>query len=201
MVIINGSLLRRDPTSEEITSIAQNLIRYNATIFLTDNYQSICKNWISLLERTSLVGTGSARTSVLAAQLDIVGGIIINRETPSLMLRLAYVKFVRIMEDLKDAAAAERLAGREPRKRGRKDASIAIDYYLTFKGIASDKIFSRVQVSRCMDIGRRWYSLEGPSPLLLCAYSDMADEIVYVLSFILPNLAFWKLKSSTGRAK
>ncbi|KAN0117089.1 hypothetical protein V8E51_003066 [Hyaloscypha variabilis] len=46
------------------------------------------------------------------------------------------------------------------------------------RGIASDKIFSRVQLSRCMDIGRRWYYLEGPSPLLLCAYSDMADEIV-----------------------
>jgi hypothetical protein len=179
MVIINGSLLQRDPTPEEITSIAQNLIRYNATTFLIDNYQSICKNWTLLLERTRLVGTGtSASTSVLTAQLDIVGSIIINRETPSFMLRLAYVKFVRVMEDLKDAAAAERLAGREPRKRGRRDASIAIDYYLTFKGIASDDIFSRVQVSRCMDIGRRWYLLEGPSPLLLCAYSDIADEIV-----------------------
>jgi hypothetical protein len=30
-----------------------------------------------------------------------------NRETPPLMLRLAYVKFVRVMEDLEDAAAAE----------------------------------------------------------------------------------------------
>ena len=112
-----------------------------------------------------------------------------NRETPSLMLRLAYVKFVRVMEDLKDAAAAERLAGREPRERGRRDASIAIDYYLTFKGAASDKA-SRTQVSRCMDIGRHWYSLEGPSPLLLCAYSDVADEIVYVLLLLLLNSAF-----------
>jgi hypothetical protein len=88
------------------------------------------------------------------------------------------------MEDLKDTATAERLAGREPRKRGRRDGSIAIDYYLTFKGIAPDKTFSRVQMSRCMDIGRRCYSLEGPLPLLLCAYSDMADEIVYVLPFL-----------------
>ncbi|KAH8772360.1 hypothetical protein BGZ57DRAFT_419290 [Hyaloscypha finlandica] len=182
MVTINGSLLRRNPTPEEITSIAQNLIKYNATTFLIDNYQSICKNWTSLLERTPPVGMGSsATTSILAAQLDVVRSIIMNRETPPLMLRLAYVKFVRVMEDLEDAAAAERLAGREPRERGRRDASIAIDYYLTFKGVASDNAFSRTQVSRCMDIGRRWYSLEGLSPLLLCAYSDVADEIVYVL--------------------
>jgi hypothetical protein len=179
MITMNGSLWRRNPTPEEITSIAQNLITYNATTFLIDNYQSICKNWTSLLERTPPVGTcSSATTSILVAQLDVVRSIIMNRETPSLMLRLAYVQFVRVMEDLKDAAAAERLAGREPRERGRRDASIAIDYYLTFKGVTSDKAFSRTQVSRCMDIGRRWYSLEGPSPLLLCAYSDVADEIV-----------------------
>jgi hypothetical protein len=121
-----------------------------------------------------------------------------NRETSSLILRLAYVKFVRVMEDLKDAAATERLAGREPRERGRRDASITIDYYLTFKGAASDKA-SRTQVSRCMDIGRYWYSLEGPLSLLLCAYSDVADEIVYVLLLLLLNLAF--LNSLTGIAK
>jgi hypothetical protein len=37
-----------------------------------------------------------------------------NRETPSLILRLAYVKFIQVIEDLKDTTAAERLAGREP---------------------------------------------------------------------------------------
>jgi hypothetical protein len=196
---MNGSLLQRNPTPEEITSIAQNLIKYNATTFLIDNYKSICKNWISLLERTPPVGTGSSATSsILATQLDVVRSIIINRETPPLMLRLAYVKFVRVMEDLKDAAATERLAGREPRERGRRDTSIAIDYYLTFKGAASDKA-SRTQVSRCMDIGRHWYSLEGPSPLLLCAYSDVADEIVYGTSSSIAQLSF--LNSSTGRAK
>jgi hypothetical protein len=69
--------------------------------------------------------------------------IIMNRETPPLILILAYVKFVRVMEGLEDAAATERLAGREPRERGRRDASIAIDYYLTFKDVASDNAFSR----------------------------------------------------------
>jgi hypothetical protein len=40
-----------------------------------------------------------------------------------------------------------------------------------------------------VDIGRRWYSLEGLSPLLLCAYSNVADEIVYILLHLLLNLA------------
>jgi len=79
--------------------------------------------------------------------------IIINRETPSLILRLTYVKFIRVIEDFKDATVVERLVGREPRERGRRDVSIAINYYLTFKGVASDKA-SRTQVSRCMDIRR-----------------------------------------------
>jgi hypothetical protein len=68
---MNRSLSRRDPTPEEITSIAQSLIRHNATTFLIDNYQSICKDWASLLERTSPVGTSSsASKSVLKLLLE-----------------------------------------------------------------------------------------------------------------------------------
>ena len=37
-----------------------------------------------------------------------------NRETPTLMLRLDYVQFIRVMEDLKVTAIEERLVGREP---------------------------------------------------------------------------------------
>jgi hypothetical protein len=81
-----------------------------------------------------------------------VRSIIINKETPPLILRLTYIKFVRVIEDLKDTTATERLVGREPRERGCRDTSIAINYYLTFKGVASDKA-SRTQVSRCIDIG------------------------------------------------
>ena len=34
-----------------------------------------------------------------------------NRETPSLILRLTYIKFVQVIEDLKDTTAIERLVG------------------------------------------------------------------------------------------
>lgn len=46
------------------------------------------------------------------AQLHVLGTIILSKNTPVLMLRLAYTGFVRVTETLKDEAAADRLAGK-----------------------------------------------------------------------------------------
>ncbi len=67
-----------------------------------------------------------------------------------------------------------------PGRRGRNDASAAIDSYLNFKGIPLDMKFFRSQLSRHVSIARRVSLLAGPSPLLLYAYIDEADKIVYV---------------------
>jgi hypothetical protein len=70
------------------------------------------------------------------------------------------------------------------RKRGRSDTSAAIDSYLNFKCIPLGMKIFRSQLSRHISIARRWFLLAGTSSLLLYAYTDEADEIVYVPSFI-----------------
>ena len=184
--MMNGNLLpQRDLAGEEIILVARSLIRDSATIFLTENYPRICEEWASLFKATSLACIGSSTNMSAVAQLHVLGTIILSKDTPVLMLRLAYVGLVRVIETLKDEAAADRLAGKVARKRGRRDASVAIDTYLNFKGIASDRRLARIQLSRLTSIGRRLSLLAGPSPLLLCAYSEIADEIVYVPPLLL----------------
>ena len=85
---------------------------------------------------------------------------------------------------LEYAAKVDRLLGQVPRRRGHSDASAAIDCYLNFKGIPLDMKFFRSQLSRHVSITRRLSLLAGPSPLLLYAYTDEADEIVYVPSLL-----------------
>jgi hypothetical protein len=185
---MNGNLLpQRDLTREEIILVARTLIRDSAAVFLTENYPRICEDWASLFKEMSLACFGSSTNMSAVAQLHVLGTIIVRKDTPVLMLRLAYAALVRVMETLKDEAAADRLAGKVTRKRGRGDASVAIDTYLNFKGIASDRKLARTQLSRLTSIGRRVSLLAGPSPLLLCAYSEIADEIVYVPPLLSPT--------------
>jgi len=98
----------------------------------------------------------------IVAQLYVLGTIILSKNTPVLMLRLVYAGLVRVIETLKGKAAVDRLAGKAPRKRGRHDVSVAIDDYLDFKGIASDRKLTRTQLSRLTSIGRRVSLLGGP---------------------------------------
>jgi hypothetical protein len=91
---------------------------------------------------------------------------------------------VPAIKALEYAAKVDRLSGQVPRKRGRSDASATINYYLNFKGISLDMKFFRSQLSRHVSITRRLSLLAGSSPLLLYAYTDKVDEIVYVPSLL-----------------
>jgi hypothetical protein len=104
------------------------------------------------------------------------------------VLRLAYFHLLPALKALEYAAKVDRLLGQVPRKRGHSNASATIDCYLNFKGIPLDMnffgFFFRSQLSQHFSIARRLSLLAGPSPLLLYAYIDEADEIVYVPSYI-----------------
>jgi hypothetical protein len=190
-----NSLPQRDLTPEEITPITQRLIRNDATSFLKDNYQSICDDWTSLVKKTSLV-VSDAQNPMM--QLEILGSIITSRDTPALMLRVAYVQLMPVVQTLKDAAAADRLAGRVPRKRGRRDTSVAIDNFLSFKAVRPDAKLFRRHLLRHTNTSRRLSLLTGPSLLLVCAFSDEVDIIVYVLP-LLPKISFSSLNVSKRR--
>jgi hypothetical protein len=175
-----GLIPDRDLTRDEIIPIAQGLIRHDATTFLKGNYYLICNGWALSFEKASVIyNHGSASKSAIA-KLDVLESIILNRENPSLVLRLAYFHLVPVIKALEYAAKVDQLLGQVPRKRGRSDTSATINSYLNFKGIPLDMKFFRSQLLRHVSISRRLSLLAGPSPLLFYAYIDKADEIIYV---------------------
>jgi len=184
MIMNRGLIPDRDLTRDEIIPIAQGLMRHDATTFLKGNYHSICDGWASSFEKASVMCNHGSASKSAVAKLDVLESIILNGENPPLVLRLAYFYLVPAIKALEYAAKVDRLSGQVPRKRGRSDASATIDSYLNFKGIPLDKKFFRSQLSRYVSIARRLSLLAGPSPLLLYAYTDEADEIVYVPSLL-----------------
>jgi hypothetical protein len=168
----------------EIIPTAQGLIRYNTTTFLKGNYHSICNGWVLSFEKASIIYNHGSTSKSAVAKLDVLESIILNGETPPLVLRLAYFHLVPAIKVLEYAAKVDRLSGQVPRKRSRSNASTAIDCYLNFKGIPLDMKFFRSQLLRYISIARRLSLLAGPSPLLLYAYTDKADEIIYMPSLL-----------------
>jgi hypothetical protein len=179
-----GLIPDRDLTRNKIIPIAQDLIRYDATIFLKGNYHSICNSWALLFEKASIICNYSSTSKSAIAKLDVLENIILNGETPPLVLRLAYFHLVLAIKALEYVAKVDRLSGQVPRKHGRSNASTAINYYLNFKGISLDMKFFRSQLLRHVSIACRLSLLAGPSPLLLYAYTDKVDKIIYVPSLL-----------------
>jgi len=62
------------------------------------------------------------------------------------------------------------------------------DTYLNARAKSSN--ISRRQLTEYVCRDQRWYSLAGPSPLLLSVYSNLAETIVYVLPayFVIPSM-------------
>jgi hypothetical protein len=70
--------------------------------------------------------------------------------------------------------ALDRQNGIIHRESGYRNASIAVDIYLSAQVGYNDTMYQRRQVLERKRVGRRWKKLAGPSPLLLLIYSQMA---------------------------
>jgi hypothetical protein len=63
-------------------------------------------------------------------------------------------------------------------KAGKRNATIAIDIYCSATGISREVLHERKRVAN------RWAALSGVSPLLLFAFTDVAERIMYVCSLL-----------------
>jgi hypothetical protein len=189
-IVVRPSI-KQDLTPAQISLVAQDLIRRDASAFFMDNCQSIYEDWMSTLDRTTSVTHGSANRSVIAA-FDVLDSILTSKNRASLPLRFAYVRLIQAIDALNAAATTGRLEGQVRRKGGYNNAGIAIDVYLSAKGKPLDAKELRSNVSEHVRISRRWSELAGPSPLLLSIYSGIAETIMCVpplsLTCIFSNL-------------
>ncbi len=90
-----------------------------------------------------------------------------------------------MIASLKEIIANDR---RNSWKNNRRDASVAIDVYVSAQRIVpgsteADLEKLRNNLNKRIDLSNHWADLGGIAPLLLLTYSDKAEGIIYVVLF------------------
>jgi hypothetical protein len=183
--------IRQNLSKTEINVIAPALIRHDIRVFLPQNYEFLVEKWTEIDRKISF--ENDPNKSVIAA-FDLLYIIIEekkqkkntkDKENFVLTLRFAYIQLIRTVDICIKTTKINRSSNLIYRKIGYSDASFPFDIYLQSKRIVFDAKKRRNQLKEHIRIGRRLSVLTKSLPLFLCAYSNVADKIMYVLHFIL----------------
>lgn len=174
---------RNSQESRQVQSdaLALRLIRKNAAAYFMKNYQATLSGWISLVVKTSLpIGVVSSDSQVITTFRVLDNAI----SKPGVLSRLAYIQLIRTFRTLEERIAEDRQCGRIHREVGYRNASVAVDIYMSAQDSRPDVNALRRELLERKRTGRRWTELAGPSPLCLLLYSSESEIFVCVL----PNL-------------
>lgn len=150
---------------------------------LTKNYENIMADWTSLKNETAIPNNASSSHPRIIHAFKAVDSVICGRQGSTLLRRLAYVQLMRLFAFLQDIIRFERETGRVVRGRYCRDASVALDIYMSAQEGTSNPDDLRRQLKERKRAGRSWKILSKPSPLFVLLYSDAAESIMYVHIF------------------
>lgn len=155
------------------------LIKRNAFDSFVNDCESILKDWVLLLHRTTLPQCISSSDNRILKSFRILNRVIRDKSAGTFMSRLAWLQLTKVLDFVETIVKSERASGLIHRARGYGNASIALDiYHCAEKGVSRKTLVQRKRFAA------RWTKLAGPSPLLLLIYSSGADNIVYVSSIL-----------------
>lgn len=106
--------------------------------------------------------------------------VIVRRRGTFLLRRLAFVQLIRVFRSVEASIASDRKEGRSRRKPRYRDASVAIDIYLSAQDGDQGNRATRQDLLERKRAGKSWFELSGPCPLLVLVYSEAAEPIVSV---------------------
>lgn len=152
------------------------LIRSDAREFVLTSYEDIYLAWTTLQQSTSFPSNIPCTDTRVASALSYLDAMITDRGNSHLLKRLAYVQLTRTVAALYELISNDRNVRAWPRKR-QVHSDVAVDIYLR----AQTRKCRRNEILRRMSLGKRWFDLAGPSPLLVVTYSDDAERVVYDL--------------------
>ncbi|KAJ0100662.1 hypothetical protein J7T55_000107 [Diaporthe amygdali] len=136
------------------------------------NYQATLSGWISLVIKTSLpIGVVSSDPRVITAFRVLDSAI----SKPGVLSRLAYIQLIRTFRTLEEMIAEDRQCGRIHREVGYRNASVAVNIYMSAQDSRPDVNALRRELLERKRTGRRWTELAGPSPLCLLLYSGESE--------------------------
>lgn len=161
------------------------IIRLYHKLLGTDPLHSFAKNcekvmadWNSLKSETALLNIASSSDPRIIQAFKVVDNVICGRQGSTLLRRLAYVQLMRLFTFLEDIIGFERETGRVMRGRYYRDASVALDIYMSAQEDTSNPDDLRRELRERKRAGRSWKDLSKPSPLLVLMYSEAAESVM-----------------------
>jgi hypothetical protein len=142
------------------------------------NYEEVITDWDLLKSKTNIRNVDSSSDPRIISSFKVIDDVLCGGQGSTLLRRLAYVRLVDLFSFLEGLISFERRSGRVIRERYYRDASIAIDIYMSAQEDISDPNGLRRQIRERRRIGRCWKDLSKPSPLLVLMYSEAAEPIM-----------------------
>ena len=161
-------------TPAQLNELSSTLVRKDAITFFAENHERVLVSWISMLKDTSFERDMSCSDPRVTSAFRTLDRVITGQTGTELLRRLAYVRLICLFERVEEMIALDRQNGIIHRESGYRNASIAVDIYLSAQVGYNDTMHQRREVLERKRVGRRWKKLAGPSPLLLLIYSQMA---------------------------
>lgn len=169
------SIKKRDA---ELRELSCKLIHNNATYLFIERCKISLISWAFLIRQTTISKTIRSSDAQIVAAFQTIDSLIAKQEDKFLR-RLAYVQLAQVFDALTEIIAADRSNGYMYRAAGYRNATIAVDIYMsaqqkTTKGISRHELLERKKMAR------RWLQLAGPSPFILAFCSNMVEEVMCV---------------------
>ena len=114
--------------------------------------------------------------------LSHIDRFIMENESIPRLQRIGYISLSILMDDIKYAIFVDRRCGLIQLKRGQRDKSLCLDLYLAAQGPVANRIRTKRQLSKRLEMCRKWRSFSISCPLLAMTYGDKAERIVWVIS-------------------
>ncbi|KAI1291667.1 hypothetical protein F5Y03DRAFT_400513 [Xylaria venustula] len=161
-----------------VTSFSNRLIGYDPIGTFADNCEKTLPDWIALLRKATFPNDITSEDPRIITAFRAVDNVICGQGT-DLLQRLAHVQLMRLFGSLKGIIKSDRDNGRIHREPYYRDASVAMDIYLSAQETQSNTKELRLKLKQGRKrFSKRWSDLAAPSPLFVLVYSDAAEAIV-----------------------
>jgi hypothetical protein len=171
--------LAEEHSGEPLLQTAIGLVCPNATAFCYQQMEGMFNLWTTLLQSKNLITKNEPGWQDQAVNVfrQIDNYIQENESTPRLQ-RLGYISLDVVMDATKRTIAASRRSGQLRSRPGQRNASLALDLYLAAQSSFYNRVRAKRQLSRQLEISRRWRALSSCCPMLSMICNDKAERIM-----------------------
>ncbi|CVL00273.1 uncharacterized protein FMAN_09779 [Fusarium mangiferae] len=142
------------------------------------NHKKVIADWNLLKSKTDMPNLDSSSDPRIIESFKVIDLVLSGKEGSTLLRRLAYVRLMDLFSFVEGVVRKERQSRRVIRERYYRDASIALDIYMSAQEDTSNPDRVRKQLLERKRIGRSWKEVSRKSPLLVLMYSEAAESVL-----------------------